>query len=169
MSTKPDENTIHALSEAQVQALGGWGDVLTWLRWLREKREFIKPIMDAFDDFTKATTWDDRLAAIGRLMDALGALIATAPTAVSNAVSSILAAEDAEGDEWIAGQFSVAAAEFQAAGIDWPGLIGRLPQLIAFIQAVAEIVRRFRAPAVAAAVVVPPIHGLVYRQFPRAA
>ena len=177
MSTQADDNTISVLSEAQVLALGGWGDVLTWLRWLREKKEFVKPIMDAFDAFTRATDWRSRLAAVGQLIDSIGAVIGTAPTRAQSAVLAMMIVEDDDGpdeaelSEFIAQELSASAADFQASAINWPGLVGKLPQLLAFLQMVAELVKRFRGPegAIAAAVVVPPIHGLVYTPFRQAA
>ena len=153
------------LSAEQVQALGGWPDILTWLKFLRTHKEFIKPIMSAFEDFSNATTWRARLAAIGHLIDAIAAILDKAPTAASAWASEAWEASALEAE------FSALRAEFEAMGIDWVTLIGKLPQLIAFIQVAAEMVKRFRAPAgaMSAAVVVPPIHGLVYRPFATAA
>lgn len=156
------------LSAEQVQALGGWPDILTWLKFLRTHKEFIKPIMSAFEDFSNATTWRARLAAIGHLMDAIQAVLGGAPIEADAAILSALEAGDASA---LMAEFSAYGEEFAALGIDWPGLVTKLPQLLAFLQMVAELIGRFRPPASAmsAAVVVPPIHGLVYRPFSNAA
>lgn len=169
MSTQPNADGIEALSEAQVLALGGWQEVATWLKWFRDKREFLGPIMKAYEEFFAATTWSARLAAVGRLMDAITAIIDTAPTEVDHWVASSLA--DGDESEFVATLLAECRADFEALGINWGGLITKLPQLITYVQVVAELIKRFRAPAAAfsAAVVIPPIHGLVYRPFSIAA
>lgn len=168
MSTQADGNTITALSEAQIIALGGLGDVLTWLAWLRKYKEFVRPLMAAFEDFVRATDWRSRLAAVGHLIDAVGAMLAETPTEVNPAIAQGLADDEVSA---VAGVFEAYGEEFAAMGINWADLVTKLPQLIAFLQMAGEMVRRFRAPAksMAAAVVVPPIHGLVYRPFGTAA
>jgi hypothetical protein len=95
MSTQPNEDGIAALSEAQVEALGGWQEVTTWLGWLKDKREYVPTLLKGYQDFLSATDWRSRLAAIGGVMDGIGLIIGTAPDAVSAFVASSLS----EGDE----------------------------------------------------------------------
>jgi hypothetical protein len=169
MSTQPNEDGIAALSEAQVEALGGWQEVTTWLGWLKEKREYVPTLLKGYQDFLSATDWRSRLAAIGGVMDGIGLIIGTAPDAVSTFVASNLS----EGDEseFVVTTLAQCQASFESLGINWADFITKLPQFIGYIQVVAELLKRFRAPAgmMAAAVVIPPIHGLVYQPFSRAA
>jgi hypothetical protein len=169
MSTQPNEGGIAALSEAQVEALGGWQEVTTWLGWLKDKREFVAPLLKGYEEFMAAVTWRSRLAAIGGVMDAMGVVIDSAPDAVSVFVASSLS--DGDESEFVVSVLADCQTQFEAMGINWGDLITKLPQFIGYIQVVAELLKRFRPPAgmMAAAVVIPPIHGLVYRPFSLAA
>ncbi len=169
MSTQPDGDTVRALSEDQIQALGGPAELFTWLRWLREKREFVAPLLKGFEEFAAATTWRGRLAAVGGLMDGIGAIIETAPTEISHGILSEL--EGADQAVFMAEMLTAYQAEFEALKINWGGLLEKLPQVIGYVQLVAELLKRFKAPAgmLSAAVVIPPVHGLVYRPFATAA
>lgn len=163
-------STISALSESQVLAIGGWTDALTFLRWLRSKKEFIKAITGAFDEFTRSTTWGDRLAIVGRLLDSLLPVLGTIPTESDVVVISALQSGE-DDNAFIAHELEVSQQEFEALGINWGGLVEKLPQIMAFLQFVGGLVTKFKGPqgAVTASVVVPPIHGLVYTPFAAAA
>lgn len=156
------EREIEIMGDDQIAALGGVADVFTWLRWFREHRDLFAAMQGFLNEFTNAQGWAARMAAIGRAMDALQAVFVTSPVEIPTA---ILAAGDADTlttyfpAEFIAAEWEAAEASISALRIDWGGVLKRLPELITFVQTVADMIRRFQGAGTQA---LSAVHGLRY-------
>lgn len=156
---------LSALSESQIQALGGLGELRTWLDWLRGKKEFLVPFVKGFEEFAAATNWRGRLGALGGVMDAMGPVFEDAPSQLSTVALSLNHASDEDATESTVRALEALKLDAAAFGIPWGNLVGKLPQLISFIQLITELLNRFKSPAGVSALSIDDIHGLRYRPF----
>lgn len=156
---------LSALSESQIQALGGLGELRTWLDWLRGKKEFLVPFVKGFEEFAAATNWRGRLGALGGVMDAMGPVFEDSPSQLSTVALSLDHASDEDATESTVRALEALKLDAAAFGIPWGNLVGKLPQLISFIQLITELLNRFKSPAGVSALSIDDVHGLRYRPF----